>query len=407
MIRILIFLGIVLTLDFYALQSIRSVSKNTCLTVLYVLCSLFVLGNIIYQAMSLNRSSGVNHGFYTAFALFVLFYVPKFILIAAMFGEDVFRLFEGIYNTAFSKSNTGDAFFKARRAFIGKLALGVSAIPFLSILYGITKGKYNYKVLKYTLFYDDLPQEFDGYKVTQISDIHSGSFDEKAKIEYAVDLINEQASDVIMFTGDLVNSKTSEMEPWKATFSKLSAKDGIFSVLGNHDYGDYVNWEFKYQKSENFEKLLKIQKEIGFKLLMNQNIKISRGLNSISIIGVENWGKGGFKKKGDIDKACEGLENDTFKIVMSHDPSHWDEILKNHKTHFHLTLSGHTHGMQFGIEIPGWIKWSPAKWAYKHWAGLYNENKQFLNVNRGFGVLGFPGRVGIPPEISVITLKKS
>ena len=214
MIRILIFLGIVLTLDFYALQSIRSVSKNTWLTVLYVLCSLFVLGNIIYQAMSLNRSSGVNHGFYTAFALFVLFYVPKFILIAAMFGEDVFRLFEGIYNTAFSKANTGDAFFKARRAFIGKLALGVAAIPFLSILYGITKGKYNYKVLKYTLFYDDLPQEFDGYKVTQISDIHSGSFDEKAKIEYAVDLINEQASDVIMFTGDLVNSKTSEMLPW-------------------------------------------------------------------------------------------------------------------------------------------------------------------------------------------------
>ena len=146
---------------------------------------------------------------------------------------------------------------------------------------------------------------------------------------------------------------------------------------------------------------------MGFNLLMNENINIKRNQQSISLIGVENWGKGRFKKKGDIDKACNGLNENDFKIVMSHDPSHWDEILKNHKTHFHLTLSGHTHGMQFGIEIPGWIKWSPAKWAYKYWAGLYNENKQFLNVNRGFGVLGFPGRVGIPPEISVITLKKS
>ena len=251
-----------------------------------------------------------------------------------------------------------------------------------------------------------MPKEFDGYQITHISDIHSGSLNNIKSVEYAVKLINEQNSDLILFTGDIVNNRADELDDWKNTLSKIEASDGKFSVLGNHDYGDYVNWEFKYQKSENFEKLLKIQKEIGFKLLMNENIKISRGLSSISIIGVENWGKGGFKKKGDIDKACEGLENDTFKIVMSHDPSHWDEILKNHKTHFHLTLSGHTHGMQFGIEIPGWIKWSPAKWAYKQWAGLYFEKKQFLNVNRGFGVLGFPGRVGIPPEISVLTLRK-
>lgn len=405
MIRILFFLGIVLTLDFYALQSIRSVSKNTWLTVLYVLCSLFVLGNIIYQAMSLNRSSGVNHGFYTAFALFVLFYVPKFILIAAMFGEDVFRLFEGIYNTAFSKANTGDAFFKARRAFIGKLALGVAAIPFLSILYGITKGKYNYKVLKYTLFYDDLPQEFDGYKVTQISDIHSGSFDEKAKIEYAVDLINEQASDVIMFTGDLVNSKTSEMLPWKSIFSRLRAKDGVFSVLGNHDYGDYLRWPSAEAKTKNFQDMLTLQKEMGFQLLLNESKFIEKDGARLAVIGVENWGKG-FKQKGDLKKATSQISKDDFKILLSHDPSHWQYEVIDDKLHYQLTLSGHTHGMQFGIEIPGVFKWSPIKWRYKYWAGLYQNAGQYLNVNRGFGFLAFPGRVGIWPEITVITLKK-
>ena len=405
MIRILIFLGIVLTLDFYALQSIRSVSKNTWLTVLYVLCSLFVLGNIIYQAMSFNRSSGVNQGFYTAFALFVLFYVPKFILIAAMFGEDVFRLFEGIYNTAFSKANTGDAFFKARRAFIGKLALGVAAIPFLSILYGITKGKYNYKVLKYTLFYDDLPQEFDGYKVTQISDIHSGSFDEKAKIEYAVDLINEQASDVIMFTGDLVNSKTSEMLPWKSIFSRLRAKDGVFSVLGNHDYGDYLRWPSAEAKTKNFQDMLTLQKEMGFQLLLNESKFIEKDGARLAVIGVENWGKG-FKQKGDLKKATSQISKDDFKILLSHDPSHWQYEVIDDKLHYQLTLSGHTHGMQFGIEIPGVIKWSPIKWRYKYWAGLYQNAGQYLNVNRGFGFLAFPGRVGIWPEITVITLKK-
>lgn len=230
MIRLIIFIGIVLALDFYALQSFRSVTKNPWVTALYIACSIAVLGNIIYQSTTLDRSSGINHGFYTAFALFILFYVPKFILIAAMFGEDVFRLFEGIYNAIFSKTNAENTLFHGRRKFIGQLALGVASIPFLSILYGITKGKYNYKVLKYTLFFEDLPSEFDGYKITQISDIHSGSFDQKAKIEYAVDLINEQASDVVMFTGDLVNSKTSEMVPWASTFSKLYAKDGIFSV---------------------------------------------------------------------------------------------------------------------------------------------------------------------------------
>ena len=177
--------------------------------------------------------------------------------------------------------------------------------------------------------------------------------------------------------------------------------------MGNHDYGDYVNWKSDQEKKENFKTLLNSQKEMGFKLLLNESVNIKSLNQSISLVGVENWGKGGFRKNGDIDKACVGLRNEDFKVVMSHDPSHWDQILLNHQTHFHLTLSGHTHGMQFGIEIPGWIKWSPVKWVYKHWAGIYYEKNQYINVNRGFGVLGFPGRVGVWPEISVITLKKT
>lgn len=405
MIRLLIFIGIVLALDFYALQSFRSVTKNSWVTAIYIFCSFTVLGNIIYQSVNLDRSSGINHGFYTAFAFFVLFYVPKIILIAVVFGEDVFRLFEAIFNKIMGQSTTSAPFFKGRRKVIGQLALGVAAIPFLSILYGITKGKYNFKVLKYTLFYDDLPPEFDGYKISQISDIHSGSFDKKAKIEYAIDLINEQASDVIMFTGDLVNSKTSEMEPWKALFSKLSAKDGVFSVLGNHDYGDYLRWPSREDKEKNFQDMLKLHEQMGFQLLLDESRFIEKEGARIAVIGVENWGKG-FKQKGDLKKATSQISDDDFKILLSHDPSHWEYEVTKDNLHYHLTLSGHTHGMQFGIEIPGLVKWSPIKWRYKYWAGLYKQAGQYLNVNRGFGFLAFPGRVGIWPEITVITLKK-
>ena len=407
MIRLIIFIIIFLVFDFYAFQSLRTLTKNSLVTLLYFIISLFSIGNIIYQSLNFDRSAGINSGFYFAFALIVIVFIPKLILISFMFGEDVFRLFEGLFNTYISKNNSIDRpFFNGRRKFISQIALGAAAIPFLSILYGITKGKYNYKVLKYTLFYDDLPEEFNGYKISQISDIHSGSFDNKEKVEYGVKLINDQKSDVIMFTGDLVNSRTSEINPWKSTFSKLKAKDGIFSILGNHDYGDYVRWETDEAKAKNFDEMLKVQKDMGFQLLLDESKFIKRGNSRLAVIGVENWGKG-FKQKGDLSKAIIGVNPNDFKILLSHDPSHWQyEVLKD-KLHYHLTLSGHTHGMQFGIEIPGIIKWSPVKWRYKFWAGLYERAGQYLNVNRGFGYLAFPGRVGIWPEITVITLKKS
>jgi predicted MPP superfamily phosphohydrolase len=268
-------------------------------------------------------------------------------------------------------------------------------------------GKYNFRVLRYTLEFDDLPKAFDGYRITQISDIHSGSFDNKNKIEYAIDLINKEASDAILFTGDMVNNLASEMIPWKDTFSRLEAKDGIYSVLGNHDYGDYVRWESEADKEKNLNQLKEIQAEMGFDLLLNESRFIEKDGQRIALVGVENWGAGGFKKAGDLTKASENLHKDDFKILMSHDPSHWEHVVINHDYHYHLTLSGHTHGMQFGIEIPGWIKWSPVKWRYKHWAGIYEELGQYINVNRGFGFLAYPGRVGIWPEISVIELKRS
>ncbi|MDA9874647.1 MAG: metallophosphoesterase [Flavobacteriaceae bacterium] len=405
MVRLIIFIIFVLALDFYALQSFRSVVRNPWVTYGYIAISIVVFGNLIYQGYTLDRSSGINSGFYLAFAVFVLVYVPKLVLLVFMFGEDIFRLFEAAVNYFVSKSDESSALFSSRRKFIGQLALGIAAIPFISILYGITKGKYNFKVLKYTLEFDDLPAAFDGYQVTQISDIHSGSFDNKEKINYAVNLVNEQASDVIMFTGDMVNSKSKEMRPWKSTFSKLKAKDGIFSILGNHDYGDYTRWPSDEAKAENFQELLDIQQEMGFDLLRNESRFIEKDGARLAIIGVENWGKG-FKQKGDLTLASSKVDPNDFKILLSHDPSHWQYEVVKDPNHYHLTLSGHTHGMQFGIEIPGLIKWSPIKWRYKYWAGIYEKAGQYINVNRGFGFLAFPGRVGIWPEISVITLKK-
>jgi hypothetical protein len=284
--------------------------------------------------------------------------------------------------------------------------MGIAALPFSALLYGMVKGKYNFKVLKYNLEFDDLPKSFDGYQITQISDVHSGSFDNREKIEYAINLINKQKSDVLLFTGDMVNNMAEEMLPWKDLFSTLSAKDGKFSVLGNHDYGDYVSWESEEAKSNNLTDLKNIQKEMGFDLLLNDSRYLQKGEDKIALIGVENWGRGGFKKAGDLKKAVSKIGEDDFKILMSHDPSHWEDQVLKDDYHYHLTLSGHTHGMQFGIEIPGWIKWSPAKWRYKYWAGVYEEMGQMINVNRGFGFLGYPGRVGIWPEITVITLKK-
>ena len=399
MLRLIFFIAFIIALDIYAYQAFRFLVKGRWGTILYFLITLFIIGGMIYQFSTGGRR---NMSTLTQFFIvsFVILIVCKLVIIATMFGEDIFRLIKGGLNKL--TGNTQGGAIPSRRKFVSQIALGLAAIPFASILYGVIKGRYNFKVLKYTLSFDDLPEAFDGYKITQISDVHSGSFDNAEKLDYAIDLINEQASDAILFTGDMVNNEAVEMEPWKDTFARLKARDGKFSVLG-----DYIDWPTPEAKIANLDRLKEIQKEMEFKLLLNEHHYIEKDGQRLAIVGVENWGEGGFKKAGDLNKAISGLAQDDFKILMSHDPSHWEYEVKDHPEHFHLTLSGHTHGMQFGIEIPGWFKWSPVKWRYKYWAGIYEDAKQYINVNRGFGYLAFPGRVGIWPEITVIELKKS
>lgn len=406
MIRWIIFLFIFGAIDFYAFQALRTVTKNTWIQIAYWILSLAVIGNFVFHYYGFSRSDGFSHSHSYAFAFFITLLIPKIILLFFMFGEDVVRGLVYFFKNDVRQSIEGESSFSSRRKFISQIALGLAAIPFASFLYGIYKGKYNFKVLNYTLQFEDLPEAFDGYRITQISDIHSGSFDNPSKIEYGIDLINDQKSDVILFTGDMVNNKAEEMHPYLDMFKKLQAKDGMYSVLGNHDYGDYIRWESEDAKAKNLNELKQLQKDIGFDLLLNDKRYIEKDGQRIAVIGVENWGKGGFKKAGDLQKAISEIDQDDFKILLSHDPSHWEAEVVDDNHHFHLTLSGHTHGMQFGIEIPGLFKWSPAKWRYKQWAGIYEKLGQYINVNRGFGYLAFPGRVGIWPEITVIELKK-
>lgn len=404
MLRWAVFILIYLILGFYALQAIKTATRLPWVHYLFIAIGLLVLGNFIYQFSWADSGRVLSRPKSYAFGFLIAMLSFQFITILFLFSEDIFRLFSGIYHKIFGVDT--EFGLPARRRFLSLLGLGIATLPFGALLWGMYKGKYNYKVLKYQLEFDDLPDAFDGYQITQISDIHSGSFDNRKEISYGVDLINKQQSDVILFTGDMVNNMAVEMAPWKELFSTLEAKDGKFSVLGNHDYGDYVNWETEEAKAQNLKDLKLLQKEMGFDLLLNEHRYLEKEGNKIALVGVENWGVGGFKKAGDLKKAVAGIEKNDFKILMSHDPSHWEQEVITDDYHYHLTLSGHTHGMQFGIEIPGWFKWSPVKWRYKYWAGVYEELGQFINVNRGFGFIGYPGRVGIWPEISVITLKK-
>ncbi len=405
MLRWILFLVVYAALGFYTLQALKTAVRYPWVYYLFMVLAVLVIGNFIYQftigeepGRVLSRPKSYAFGFLLAMLAF------QIITIIFLFSEDIFRFITAAYHKI--SGNSTEFSLPQRRRFLSLLGLGIAALPFGALLYGMYKGKYNFKVLKYTLEFDDLPRAFDGYQITQISDVHSGSFDNRNKISYAIDLINQQESDLLLFTGDMVNNKSEEMHPWKELFATLDAKDGKFSVLGNHDYGDYVEWETVEAKKQNLEDLIKLQREIGFDLLLNENRFIEKDGDRLALIGVENWGKGGFKKAGDLQKAKSGIDENDFKILMSHDPSHWEEEVIPDGYHYHLTLSGHTHGMQFGIEIPGWFKWSPVKWRYKQWAGIYQEMGQYINVNRGFGFLGYPGRVGIWPEITVITLKK-
>lgn len=403
--RWLIFLVFAVIVEWYSFQAVRTAFDNKWIQRIYLLFSFLALAYIVYSFTKFDRNVGQNANTLFTLGLALLIYVPKLLISIFLLAEDVLRIFVGIYQYL-TQTKPSESFLPERRKFLSTLALGIAAIPFTSIIYGIFQGRYNYRVIKQQVFFDDLPEEFDGFILMQLSDIHSGSFDNPEKIKYGMDLINEQDFDLFVFTGDLVNTHGSEMDNWVELFSMIKQpKFGKYSVLGNHDYGEYVTWPSDRDKILNFDYIKGIHPKIGFNLLLNQNVKIKKGNAEISLIGVENWGKG-FKKAGDLKKASEGLNKEDFKILLSHDPSHWDLEVKDHPLNYHLTLSGHTHGMQFGIEIPGVFKWSPAQYVYRFWAGLYENASRYIYVNRGFGYHAYPGRVGIWPEITLIELKK-
>jgi len=396
----ILFFIFIFFIDFYSYKSIKNINKSKILKYSYFIISLIVVFYFFLeykiQPNSYNKSLSLG--------LLIAFYSPKFILVLFNLIEDIFRFLISVYNRLSKRSMVIK--LPSRRKFISKLGIGLASIPFVSLNLGMVWGKNNIKVLNYTLFFDNLPSSFDGFKLTQISDLHAGNLDDLDDLERTVQLINSQNSDVIFFTGDLVNNEADELIPWITTLSKLSAKDGVYSILGNHDYGDYRSWPTDLEKKKNFAKLKKYQKKIGFDLILNDSRFIYKGGQKLAIVGVENWSSA-FRKYADLSLATKKINSTDFKILLSHDPTHWQKKILLGEDDYQLTLSGHTHGGQFGIEIPGYLKWSPVKWRYKYWAGIYKEKNKYLNVNRGLGTTAVPGRVGIWPEISVITLKSS
>ena len=386
-------------LIFYASRSLKTLKVPRWVEWLFWLITIGVVIHLLYHWFCRGKVVWSAPQQYAVAGLLTWLIICLFVTLPLLL-EDITRLIKAIF-----RKPTNAPRIPSRRKFVSTLGWGLAAIPFASILYSIFKGKYNYKVWKYTLYFDNLPKAFDGYRITQISDIHCGSFDNYEKIRYGVELINSQKSDVILFTGDLVNNLANEVHNWKSLFATLQAPDGVFSIMGNHDYGDYSSWETPEAKQQNLEHLFQLQKQMGWQLLLNEHCYLERDGEKIALIGVENWGHGRFSKYGDLNKAMEGINTEDFKILMSHDPTHWQEVVLPENKDIQLTLSGHTHGMQCGIEIPGWLKWSPSQYIYKYWGGMYEEGGKYLNVNRGFGYHAFPSRLGVWPEITVIELK--
>jgi predicted MPP superfamily phosphohydrolase len=402
---------IMIILDFYVFQVIKALAsgatERTRLVIfsIYWTISIAAAGTMLLMPYLSYESWPKSARTYIFATIIGLFFAK---LIAALFFllDDVRRFFIWLMAKVFPDfgprfMDDGNAI--SRSAFLSWLGVGVGSTLFGTLVYGFS-NKYNYNVKKQRLSYDNLPQAFKGLKIVHISDIHSGSFNDKSAVQNGIDKILEQKPDLILFTGDIVNDRATELAPYMDVFSQLKAPLGVYSTFGNHDYGDYVAWESASAKQENLKALAAMHAKMGWRLLMNEHVVIEKGGEKICLLGIENWSnKARFPKYGKMEKAYPGTEEIPFKILMSHDPSHWDAEVRVKYRDIDLMLSGHTHGMQFGLETP-FFKWSPVQWVYKQWAGLYEEGKQKLYVNRGFGFIGYPGRVGILPEITVLEL---
>lgn len=332
-------------------------------------------------------------------------FIAKLLMSIPFLLEDLRRIPLFFYNWIIKKNPRKEA-MPERRRFVRNISLGIASAPFIGTIYGITVGKYNYQLKKIPLQSSRLPKAFDGLKVIQFSDFHAGSFDDYEAVSQGLSVINERKPDLILFTGDLVNNRAGESEPFMDMLKELHAPLGKFAILGNHDYGDYVPYASSEERRQNMKALFDVFDSIGFDLLTNENRQVEKNGAIIDIIGVENWGQDPFPQYGDLDQATRELPKDRFSILLSHDPDHWEYEARDYPHPFDLTLSGHTHGAQFGVEIPEW-KWSPVQYRYKRWMGLYSDNDQHLFVSKGFGFLGFPGRIGMSPEIVEFQLFRS
>jgi predicted MPP superfamily phosphohydrolase len=374
-------------LNFYVLSGIHVITNHPLVTPLFWAIVLAITAALIVSIRSI-QSIGMGYFFKISTHAFLILFTSELVFSLFLLAGDVVRI--GTHGQ--------------RNVHWVEFSMIVFLLTVLTFIYGMVRGKYAYRVIKHTLFFDDLPDSFDGFTITQISDIHSGSFKNPKAVQRGIDMVKQQKSDLFVFTGDLVNNKAAEIKPWIAGFAQIKAPYGQFSILGNHDYGDYVKWPSESLKQANLQELKLHHAEMGFRLLLDESIPLYKNGEKIILAGVENWGVG-FGERGDLKKALKNTTANEFKVLLSHDPTHWESQVKKFPSKVQLTLSGHTHGMQFGLEALG-IKWSPVKYRYPHWAGVKEENGRFLNINRGFGFIGFSGRIGIWPEITVIELKK-
>jgi uncharacterized protein len=417
MLPLLVFIILILLIDGYTYKGLRTLWKTPerngiplFLNIVFWLVPLTLILSVILMIYlrSSEPDPRIFNGHFYVIAFTLLFYLPKLVFIFFHILEDIVFITEKIYKFILTLVRQGKRSAlprrNIRRSFFSRAGIVIAIIPFLAVIYGVAVGRFDFQVINKQIEFTTLPDSFDGFRIIHISDLHVGSFyGHKGQVRHAVRIINGQRPDMIVFTGDLVNNFTSEVDGFMDILAEMHATYGIYSILGNHDYGDYYQWESEAEKEKNFNDMLIAQEEIGFRLLMNEWDSIVINGDKIALIGVENWGEPPFPQYGDLQKASQGTERFPFRILLTHDPSHWDaEVLG--KKNFALTLAGHTHGMQFGIEN-SLVRWSPSKFKYPRWAGLFEETGQYLYVNRGLGYVAFPGRIGMPPEITVIELK--
>lgn len=407
-----IIVGLLLAVDVYLYQAVVAVSRDWApvwrsgVRIAFWMPTVLCVGILAWWMFGDPYRITAAMRNWMATALFAT-YFSKLFGILFVFADDLQRGVRWIAER-FGSSGTdalpGQAI--SRSEFLTKAALVATAIPFGTMAYGILSGAHDYRVRRVKVKLPNLPSAFDGMRIGHLSDIHSGSFFNKTAVKGGVEMMMKEKPDVIFFTGDLVNNQAIEMKEYVNVFDKLKAPLGVYSVTGNHDYGDYHHWSSKEAKQRNFRDLMQAHKEMGYRLLMNEHHVLRDGADYIAILGNENWGGRGFGKYGKLDLAYKGSEDAPVKLLLSHDPSHWDAQVRREYPDIDVMFSGHTHGFQFGVEI-GDFKWSPSQYAYKQWAGLYREDNQYLYVNRGFGYLGYPGRIGMPPELTVLELTKA